>query len=659
MSGGLGNQMFQYALVKNLLSMGKEVKVDDVTEYEHQAETGIRRPLMLEKAFGIRYERATKEEILAVRNAGGSLFAKIARRLSGQKKQSYQDRDFVFDRRFLERDEGYFMGCFQSAKYFEDIAGEIKTIYAFPDDLFKDHPAIGEFASQIDKQEESVSIHLRFGDYLTKEETYGGICTDAYYEAAIRLIRRKTRTPHFFIFSNDVDRAGEWLSQRMTNGTLRPEEVTLVFGNDEDDGYLDLALMRRCKHHILANSSFSWWGAYLADKKGKITIAPSYWIHEKDGSEVARGDIYTREMIRISPAGKTLAEKPLVSVIVAAYNIEDYIGRALNTLRAQTYPQMEILVVDDGSTDSTGGICDAFAVLDRRIRVIHKENGGLSDARNAGLKEATGEYIAYLDGDDYVHPLMIEGMISALILSDAKLAVIRYKNVSEEGEEDIFAEDGMTIERVLRRTRLLSGEEAMERYLLDDGKTIIYNSVWSKLFHRSVVEDLRFPVGKNSEDILYTTKALLRSDRVAYLDVPLYAYVTDRENSIMNQNRGNRRMEDEIPFWKEQIALLKEEGKEEAADKAAYAFYKRMLYYDLDFREAEGMESFAARLEDMMQDEKEEIRRVYQNPFVANGDKKRMELFLKSPAQYETWAKRYEKYVVPLKRKMRSRKTGR
>ena len=649
--------MFQYALVRKLLSMGKEVKVDDVTEYEHQDETGVRRPLMLEKAFGITYERATKEEIRTVRGTGGSLFAKAARRIFGGKQRTFYDREFIFDRQFLSGEEGYYAGCFQSDRYFEDIEKDIKEAYTFPADLFQKHPAMQDFAKEIEKTKESVSIHLRFGDYLDKEETYGGICTDAYYEAAIRKIREKTSAPHFFIFSNDVDRAGEWLSARMTGASLLPEEVTLVFGNDEEDGYLDLALMQKCRHHILANSSFSWWGAYLSEGERKIVIAPSYWIREKDGSELKRSDIYTKNMIRISPAGKTMEENPLVSVIVAAYNIEDYIGRALNTLRAQTYPHLEIIVVDDGSTDSTGGICDAFAALDRRIRVIHKENGGLSDARNAGLKVAKGEYIGFLDGDDYAHPLMMEGMLRALVLADAQLAVIRYLEVEDAEEEDVFADDNRKIEKVMKRTTLLSGEEAMERYLLSDGKTIIYNSVWSKLFHKSIVEGLRFPVGKNSEDILYTTKALMKSKRVAYIDTPLYAYVVDREGSIMNENRGKRRMEDEIPFWKEQIALLKERGDIGMADKASYGFYKRMLYYDLDFRKTEGMETYAEQLEEMMRGEKEEIARVYDNAFVKNGDRKRMELFLKSPARYETWSDRYANLIVPTKQRMR-RKSG-
>ena len=649
--------MFQYALVKKLLSMGKEVKVDDVTEYEHQQETGVRRPLMLEKAFGISYEKATKEEIRAVRGVGGNLLSKAARRVFGRKQKTFRDRDFIFDRQFLSVEEGYFAGCFQSAKYFDDIAKDIKAAYTFPAELFQNHPSMQGFAKEIDKTKESVSIHLRFGDYLDKAETYGGICTDAYYEAAIRKIREKTNRPHFFIFSNDVDRAGEWLSARMTSASLLPEEVTLVFGNDEEDGYLDLALMQKCRHHILANSSFSWWGAYLSEGERKVVIAPSYWIREKDGSELRRSDIYTKDMIRINPAGKTMEEKPLVSVIVAAYNIEDYIGHALNTLRAQTYSHLEIIVVDDGSSDSTGGICDAFAALDKRIRVIHKENGGLSDARNAGLKVAKGEYIGFLDGDDYAHPLMVESMLQALVFADAQLSVIRYLEVGDDEEEDAFSEDNQRVERVMKRTRLLSGEEAMERYLLSDGKTIIYNSVWSKLFHKSTVEGLHFPVGKNSEDIIYTTKALMRSKRVAYIDVPLYAYVVDREGSIMNENRGKRRMEDEIPFWKEQIALLKERGDDEMADKASYGFYKRMLYYDLDFRKTEGMEAYATQLEEMMLREREEIERAYANAFVKNGDRKRMELFLKSPARYEKWSDRYENLIVPIKQRMR-RKSG-
>lgn len=150
----------------------------------------------------------------------------------------------------------------------------------------------------------------------------------------------------------------------------------LVKGSDEDHGYLDLYLMTLCGNHIIANSSFSWWGAWLCREPGKTVFAPSVWNNEKDGSELRRTDIYADFMQRISPMGQELTEEPLVSVIVTAYNVEPYIERALDSVCAQTWRHLEIIAVDDGSSDGTGGLLDRYAEKDARIRVIHTENRG-------------------------------------------------------------------------------------------------------------------------------------------------------------------------------------------------------------------------------------------------------------------------------------------
>lgn len=112
-----------------------------------------------------------------------------------------------------------------------------------------------------------------------------------------------------------------------------------------------------------------------------------------------------------------------ISVIVAAYNIEKYLARCLDSICSQTYHNLEIFVVDDGSTDKTPQICDEYAAKDERIRVIHQNNMGLSGARNSALKEATGEYIGYVDGDDYIEPDMYENMLDACLQNDAQLAI--------------------------------------------------------------------------------------------------------------------------------------------------------------------------------------------------------------------------------------------
>ena len=208
-------------------------------------------------------------------------------------------------------------------------------------------------------------------------------------------------------------------------------------------------------------------------------------------------------------------EEKLISIIVAVYNIEKYIARCIDSILSQTYSKLEIILVDDGSTDSSGRICDDYKARDGRIRVIHKPNGGLSDARNAGLEIASGEYIGFVDGDDWIEADMYRAMYQACETEEAEIAVCRYKQITKSGVIDASAHNSVS----------LSKAEALEIYVCGDERYLIYNSVWSKLFTHRLIQDIRFPVGRNSEDIMFTTKAFCRMKRLVYLDIAYYNYV--------------------------------------------------------------------------------------------------------------------------------------
>ena len=329
----------------------------------------------------------------------------------------------------------------------------------------------------------------------------------------------------------------------------------------------------------------------------------------------------------------------LISVIVAVYNIEEYLPRCVDSILAQTYRQLEIILVDDGSKDRSGQICDDYAARDARIRVIHKKNGGLSDARNAGLDIAAGAYIGFVDGDDWIEPDMYYAMYEACKAAGAQMAACRYKQITKSGIIDASGGNSVSLSRV----------EALEIYVTGNERYQIYNSVWSKLFARTLIQDMRFPVGKNSEDIMFTTKAFCRIERLAYLDKAYYNYVLDREGSIMNEKAGERRLKDEIPFWREQIAYIKDAGMPALSDKAAYHFYRRMLFYYIDFMENKQTRGYAKELISQLKAEKGKIKQIYAQEYVATGDRVRMKLVLNSPGLYYRIVKLYEKYVIPLR----------
>lgn len=337
-------------------------------------------------------------------------------------------------------------------------------------------------------------------------------------------------------------------------------------------------------------------------------------------------------------------ENELISVIVPVYNMEQYLERCIHSIRNQTYERLEIILVDDGSTDTSPQMCDAFAKKDGRIKVIHKENGGLSDARNAGLAVATGTYIGYVDSDDWIEQDMYERMYNACVEQDAQLCVCRY--FSEYADKTLGGGSGACVP--------LTREELLRIYIGGHAQYVIYNSVWSKLFRRSLVEGTLFPKGRNSEDITYTTKAFCRLDKAVYLDSCLYHYVLDREGSIMNMARGERMFKDELPFWREHIALIRESVSGEMADYASYHFWRRLLFYYIDFKKAQragdaAAKEYARRIVGELRGDRTAIEHVYESGIVSVGDRARMRLFLLCPALYVYTVRLYEKFVIPVR----------
>ena len=160
-----------------------------------------------------------------------------------------------------------------------------------------------------------------------------------------------------------------------------------------------------------------------------------------------------------------------------------------------------------------------------------------------------------------------------------------------------------------------------------------------------------FPVGKNSEDIMYTTRAFCKVTKAVYVDECLYNYVLDREGSIMNVNRTERMFQDEIPFWREHIAYIRQHVSDEMGDMAAYYFYRRMLSYYMELSQQAETRNAAKQIASMMKNEKAVILKVYGNAYEGKGDVVRMNIFMMSPTAYKIMNKLYEKVIIPLRKK--------
>lgn len=204
---------------------------------------------------------------------------------------------------------------------------------------------------------------------------------------------------------------------------------------------------------------------------------------------------------------------PMISVIVPVYKAEKYIESCVSSILAQTYGDFELILVEDGSPDRSGEICDALAKTDPRIRVIHKENGGAATARNAGLDVAKGEFIAFIDGDDCVHPKYLEFLLSLQNETDADFAMCHYDFFTEE-EEWFNGEPQMGYE-------LLDGTKLLADFAKHCRKVSLI-SLCMKLFKKEVFDGLRIPEGFIEEDSMSLPHILERSQRIARSEEKLY-----------------------------------------------------------------------------------------------------------------------------------------
>lgn len=335
----------------------------------------------------------------------------------------------------------------------------------------------------------------------------------------------------------------------------------------------------------------------------------------------------------------------LISVIVTAYNIAGYIERGVRSVCAQTYGNLEIILVDDGSDDGTGGICDRLAAQDARVRVIHKENGGPSEARNAGIKTCAGSYIGFVDGDDWIDPDMYERMLGAMREQSADVGICRYRQVHADH----------TVDESKDRAVVFTGQEALTYYVRESREYAIQNAAWNKLYRREVLADLWFPVGKWYEDILFTTRVLGRAECCVYLDTACYNYIIDREGSIMNTQINARTFTDQIPAYYEKTALLKALGRQDLADLHNYFFYKRLLlFYDwLEESDRPERDEYLARLTRIIREDREWYAAAFGRPEADPRDYRKMKLFLRSPARYSRRVRLEKRVIIPLKSKIK------
>lgn len=290
-----------------------------------------------------------------------------------------------------------------------------------------------------------------------------------------------------------------------------------------------------------------------------------------------------------------------VSVIVPIYKVEAYLKRAIESILNQTYSNLEIILVDDGSPDNCGKICDDYAGKDNRIKVVHKENGGLSDARNAGLDIATGEYIAFVDSDDYIAPDYVEILLTQLLKQEADVAMCSYAVtksteyddtifalVRDASDEDVHIRDGEV--EVCSRSALLAN-----LYDANHRDATYFIVAWNKLYKAKLWKDIRFPKGKIHEDEATTYRIYDRAEKGVYIHKPMYGYFCAPE-SITRSRFSLKRLQ-WMDALDDRIAYFEEKG-----DKAQVAYAERAR--------ADGAIHYYYPLRDELPEEKASAKRL-------------------------------------------------
>lgn len=221
-----------------------------------------------------------------------------------------------------------------------------------------------------------------------------------------------------------------------------------------------------------------------------------------------------------------MGNEPLISIIVPIYKVEDYLDRCIQSILNQSYKNIEIILVDDGSPDRCGSICDAYALTDSRVKVIHKENGGVSDARNIGLKSAKGSLIGFVDSDDFINPKMYELLLLELQSSDCDISICSYESFFNQIPK-FDPTDVITKKVVLNRRQTLYG--------LFSINAINFIVLWNKLFKVYLFDDLHFPKGKTREDESIIHQLFYKARKTVFINKTLYYYFK-RQGSIMHSN---------------------------------------------------------------------------------------------------------------------------
>ena len=265
--GGLGNQMFLYALYKNFIKKNIEVYFD-INDYKNY---NLHNGYELDSIFNLKIKYAENEDVERLKVNKKQYIKKFIRRINPDLISHKILHPYLYNEEIFSLNNAYLEGYGQNIKYIKFVEKELREDFQYEVDSLDNINK--KYIEKIKKDKNSVSIHIRRGDYIDNDEAYkiyGGICEKEYFYEAVKKIKEKIENPNFYVFSNDID----WVKRN-----LKLNNATYINHNNGTDSYKDLILMSNCKHNIIANSTFSWWGAWLNSNIDKTVIMPNMWTN--------------------------------------------------------------------------------------------------------------------------------------------------------------------------------------------------------------------------------------------------------------------------------------------------------------------------------------------------------------------------------------------
>lgn len=248
--------------------------------------------------------------------------------------------------------------------------------------------------------------------------------------------------------------------------------------------------------------------------------------------------------------------KGKISIVIPVYKVEKYLERCIKCIQAQTYTNWEAIFVDDGSPDRSGEICDLYAKEDERIKVIHKENAGVASARNTGIESATGDYIAFIDSDDYAHPKYLEILYQLMEENKADLAIVGYKLSYGDDMEELEVKGSLEV---------LNSLQAIQKIMENQQ----FCSPWSKLYKKALFHNIKYPDGAIYEDLMTAFEIFQAAAKIVYQNIPLYYYFQVSES--ITRSKFHYGKLDEAEALLKQYEFIKGHFPE-IADEARYKY---------------------------------------------------------------------------------------